>query len=231
MCGGAKSHPTASMCQPGRSPRVRGSPLKAVVEPELERSIPACAGEPSSRYRHRVSNWVDPRVCGGAFLGRLWNSIQSGRSPRVRGSRGYDGDEKAWCRSIPACAGEPPRSSNPAVYPEVDPRVCGGAGEKMGITLVSEGRSPRVRGSHGVRGGRAEHDRSIPACAGEPARRSPCSRGRRVDPRVCGGAMQRCCHRYSNGGRSPRVRGSRGIGSTAGFPTRSIPACAGEPRR
>ena len=203
--------------------------MKAVVEPELERSIPACAGEPSSRYRHRVSNWVDPRVCGGAFLGRLWNSIHSGRSPRVRGSRGYDGDEKAWCRSIPACAGEPPRSSNPAVYPEVDPRVCGGAGEKMGITLVSEGRSPRVRGSHGVRGGRAEHDRSIPACAGEPRCNCATASGCRVDPRVCGGAPGKGGRYAVRLGRSPRVRGSRARTSAMDALVGSIPACAGEP--
>ena len=78
-------------------------------------------------------------------------------------------------------------------------------------------------------GGHQSTAGSIPACAGEPQRRTLWRWPRTVYPRVCGGA------RISEGsiprgtGLSPRVRGSPVTdgGSTVG--NGSIPACAGEP--
>ncbi len=71
--------------------------------------------------------------------------------------------------------------------------------------------------------------RSIPACAGEPARRgeSPCVHP--VYPRVCGGTDPGRGHAAAVKGLSPRVRGNLGVMVAFSIIGGSIPACAGEP--
>ena len=87
------------------------------------------------------------------------------------------------------------------------------------------GLSPRVRGNRSAQGLGAFFDGSIPACAGEPARRTECSEHPRVYPRVCGGTNQPRRKANLFEGLSPRVRGNPIGGAISG----SIPACAGEP--
>ncbi len=50
---------------------------------------------------------------------------------------------------------------------------------------------------------------SIPACAGEPSRRSPAARARQVYPRVCGGTHDGSQVNLFVWGLSPRMRGNR----------------------
>ena len=71
--------------------------------------------------------------------------------------------------------------------------------------------------------------RSIPACAGEPARPSARGRRRRVYPRVCGGTTTPAGLAIPTCGLSPRVRGNPSSSIHASTRIRSIPACAGEP--
>ena len=87
-CGGA----VAGMSQGcgwalGRSPRMRGSPETPSRSPTALESIPADAGEPSTRSPRKRRTWVDPRGCGGS-PGRRGVSARAsgGRSPRMRGS-------------------------------------------------------------------------------------------------------------------------------------------------
>ncbi len=70
---------------------------------------------------------------------------------------------------------------------------------------------------------------SIPARAGEPPPdiAQPLAPG--VYPRACGGAAVRFARSVAASGLSPRVRGSRAVGSPAYKEQRSIPARAGEP--
>ena len=111
----------------------------------------------------------------------------------------------------------------------VDPRVCGGAIRSAVLRSETPGRSPRVRGSHGLRSGKGQLRGSIPACAGEPSRGCPTLTYSGVDPRVCGGARGMGGGIQSASGRSPRVRGSRPKGEVDAAFSGSIPACAGEP--
>ncbi len=231
MCGGASDAPRGGSTPPGRSPRVRGS--RRVVDhlPGAGGSIPACAGEPLKARLECALTWVDPRVCGGAAAGRTPLATSSGRSPRVRGSLPAGRLRSLPVGSIPACAGEPPRSRRSPRRPGVDPRVCGGALDRVARAHWPSGRSPRVRGSQAGRGARVRTDGSIPACAGEPAASSFPSIASRVDPRVCGGASG---FRTRHGrwlGRSPRVRGSQTATACRSAHWGSIPACAGEPSR
>ena len=71
--------------------------------------------------------------------------------------------------------------------------------------------------------------RSIPACAGEPLAPSCRTARGKVYPRVCGGTAPNRNWHPQETGLSPRVRGNRTARTPPRPPTRSIPACAGEP--
>ena len=107
VCGGAAIPGKVSGTRSGLSPRVRGSRPYCRDQGGNNRSIPACAGEPSSLVSQRYSGRVYPRVCGGA-TNRSWPDLRDrGLSPRVRGSLMTSAFGTGLTRSIPACAGEP----------------------------------------------------------------------------------------------------------------------------
>ena len=147
VCGGTalRSLETASL--PGLSPRVRGNPLVYSGGGPRPRSIPACAGEPSSSSCVRLRFPVYPRVCGGTIARRGSLRVRRGLSPRVRGNRGCRLREWTSGRSIPACAGEPIGITCMWWPPRVYPRVCGGTGVTSVDSRMATGLSPRVRGN------------------------------------------------------------------------------------
>ena len=133
-------------------------------------------------------------------------------------------------RSIPACAGNP-RGGELRLHPcAVHPRVCGEPTPYADLGIMIKGPSPRVRGT--PRPSVRFHDGagSIPACAGNPSWCCP-ARGRRaVHPRVCGEPRHGPRSGRSDHGPSPRVRGTRSRTPARRDASRSIPACAGNPR-
>ena len=153
----------------GLSPRVRGNLGQEASIPLINRSIPACAGEPSRATSAWAAPSVYPRVCGGTdYYKRVCESL-GGLSPRVRGNQVSVATEQTSGRSIPACAGEPTRPSTQHYQRWVYPRVCGGTSVAALSGLSMNGLSPRVRGNLESRSRVCQHQRSIPACAGEPS--------------------------------------------------------------
>ena len=214
----------------GPSPRVRGSHTNRSRSQAICGSIPACAGEPSRGRLPGCRPGVHPRVCGGARQQPHLLALLEGPSPRVRGSRHAGHSHARRSGSIPACAGEPFRIVSAARPWWVHPRVCGGAIVRPDTIADWKGPSPRVRGSHGWNGRAVSYPRSIPACAGEPARRRRRRCPGRVHPRVCGGADVALLADAVKPGPSPRVRGSPGVVHRVDAGRGSIPACAGEPK-
>ena len=107
MRGGAAPDGRSVGLAEGRSPHARGS-LGHLLEPlELQGSIPACAGEPSSTVCWLVATGVDPRMRGGATVPFVVIFCNPGRSPHARGSRISLLTASPRLGSIPACAGEP----------------------------------------------------------------------------------------------------------------------------
>ena len=95
--------------------------------------------------------------------------------------------------------------------------------------MPNGGPSPRARGnlpapdaSHRLRG-------TIPACAGEPDKRSKPGRVTRDHPRVRGGTCRFWEARQRVTGPSPRARGNRDGERIVDHFRGTIPACAGEP--
>ena len=230
VCGGTLAPLRDTMAPEGLSPRVRGNLQEGQTAAAKAGSIPACAGEPLPREDHRNRSEVYPRVCGGTKASLYAAQAAAGLSPRVRGNLKCSACRIALPGSIPACAGEPNRRRTQHRGMEVYPRVCGGTilpsqaqGRRCGL-------SPRVRGNPHPVAGYQPRRGSIPACAGEPAGWSGRRRLRGVYPRVCGGTWAASMAALSALGLSPRVRGNpAGVGVGVGA-SRSIPACAGEPR-
>ena len=210
---------------------MRGNPIVALRSSGLPGSIPACAGEPRPWRRCHHPNRVYPRVCGGTPSEIPLEMEAAGLSPRVRGNQIQGAGAGGSRRSIPACAGEPGYGRAGRYDGRVYPRVCGGThGSRRACTAI-QGLSPRVRGNHAVAACQLFVAGSIPACAGEPLAGGASPASVRVYPRVCGGTrgVRRCT--ISAPGLSPRVRGNPGLVCRECRAARSIPACAGEPRR
>ena len=65
VCGGTDDITRSLVPVGGLSPRVRGNRARHVRHTARRRSIPACAGEPTSSTSTRSAQGVYPRVCGG----------------------------------------------------------------------------------------------------------------------------------------------------------------------
>ena len=153
---------------PGRSPRARGSQVRAPEVRLPKRSIPACAGKPGIRRPGRHDPKVDPRVRGEAQHPGPCPLCYRGRSPRARGSPLSMRDGTSQSRSIPACAGKPLQLTKIGRAKRVDPRVRGEARTRRDRRIRLRGRSPRARGSPITFAKIRGITRSIPACAGKP---------------------------------------------------------------
>ena len=187
---------------------MRGNPKEPVPRRSIERTIPACAGEPQSLVI--VSSLVMdyPRVCGGTSCRAFKENCRKGLSPRVRGNPGRSTACDLTAGTIPACAGEPLTFARPLLPGRDYPRVCGGTAYLCSAIASRQGLSPRVRGNlpHGQEGHRDKG--TIPACAGEPICRHFSMAARKDYPRVCGGTTAKPRRAYSSKGLSPRVRGN-----------------------
>ena len=86
VCGGTLRQPLYDLGCQGLSPRVRGNLHPHHIRPFRHRSIPACAGEPSSSVSGTRVSKVYPRVCGGTRLRPHRRHVIRGLSPRVRGN-------------------------------------------------------------------------------------------------------------------------------------------------
>ena len=86
MCGGTQAKINGGATMTGLSPRVRGNPQLDLALLPLDRSIPACAGEPILDSAPPRTGTVYPRVCGGTKVAFSVRSAGMGLSPRVRGN-------------------------------------------------------------------------------------------------------------------------------------------------
>ena len=209
VCGGTRGRRPPPERRRGLSPRVRGNQQSGETAVIGGGSIPACAGEPSTRSGRPRRAEVYPRVCGGTTAPGSFIPHSLGLSPRVRGNprtRTRCGGDR-W--SIPACAGEPRAKRTSYLSIRVYPRVCGGTDcrERSAASVV--GLSPRVRGNRVVPAAVFPLHRSIPACAGEPEFLVPWPSSATVYPRVCGGTLLGGGGLVGQQGLSPRVRGNQ----------------------
>ena len=229
MCGGTSRRKRLPSVGGGLSPRVRGNRKVCPTRRRVQRSIPACAGEPSLRSIALITGAVYPRVCGGTAATNSSAADTPGLSPRVRGNRAASAWGPVAAGSIPACAGEPKSKGTSPSGTRVYPRVCGGTALAFLRAAFLAGLSPRVRGNQRLQAQPQMVFRSIPACAGEPSKAGAPAAAWRVYPRVCGGTWAAGHDPATLAGLSPRVRGNPPYAAPGQARRGSIPACAGEP--
>ncbi len=208
---------------------MRGNRYPPACRITRQRSIPACAGEPRYGPGDNYGDRVYPRLCGGTNTKGRFVGDDKGLSLPVRGNQGVARNQITQQRSIPACAGEPNIIAVYRYLPLVYPRLCGGTATTGGNCRFLCGLSPPVRGNPNHGRNTPRRRRSIPACAGEPPPSIPPRRHSRVYPRLCGGTNTGTRVDAPAGGLSPPVRGNHHGGGRDHRPSRSIPACAGEP--
>ncbi len=227
--GGTPVIRIARRSKTGLSPRGRGNHSEPFQVSQRARSIPAWAGEPWRYSPSGKRGKVYPRVGGGTEGIYRQVAKHRGLSPRGRGNLCTKWGQGAYRGSIPAWAGEPGSGEDAAPILTVYPRVGGGTSRMSGQRSASRGLSPRGRGNHFRADACFYFTRSIPAWAGEPARRLSTGLYEPVYPRVGGGTAVDHWQNEVIRGLSPRGRGNQGVDSVGALWYRSIPAWAGEP--
>ena len=211
----------------GSSPRARGTAHVVGAVPPLGRFIPACAGNRRATIDAAANISVHPRVRGEQRMVLFMRTTGSGSSPRARGTGACLCRAGLVWRFIPACAGNRKTAATSSRATTVHPRVRGEqrAGRKgAGMT---DGSSPRARGTDPTPATCRARSRFIPACAGNSFVVTPDEPAFAVHPRVRGEQSRKPARSCPVAGSSPRARGtgtstflSRGV-------CRFIPACAG----
>ena len=228
--GGTRCRSGAGSCVWGLSPLARGHREAGIPFHQIDGSIPACAGAPRSFILCEKRLQVYPRLRGGTEGIDERNVGMLGLSPLARGHLRTGAGRNRGVGSIPACAGAPSFLIGLLRFQRVYPRLRGGTIGEYCEAAAAEGLSPLARGHHRRMDVRKRGRRSIPACAGAPARFLWRSRTARVYPRLRGGTARRLVAPHPTGGLSPLARGHPSGGETPDGAEGSIPACAGAPR-
>ena len=192
------------------------------------RIIPAHAGQTRRVERAAFLITDHPRACGANCFSRGPTQRPTGSSPRMRGKQYAVLQLLLVLRIIPAHAGQTWWSRRGSGRLPDHPRACGA--NDSGVTSASErcGSSPRMRGKRQHRQVRADHERIIPAHAGQTAR-SLVSSGVLPDhPRACGANSVTLALSWPRPGSSPRMRGKRVQPAGIEERDRIIPAHAGQ---
>ncbi len=170
----------------GSSPRGRGTRDRAGKSAVARRFIPAWAGNTPGRPRRHGPAAVHPRVGGEHILFALLNRLETGSSPRGRGTHPRSlGCEPAG-RFIPAWAGNTDTASQRGPCVAVHPRVGGEHDAKDSPSSSVLGSSPRGRGTLRGSGCDCFRGRFIPAWAGNTRASFPARQPYPVHPRVGG---------------------------------------------
>ena len=111
VCGEHYAYDSADITGMGSSPRVRGTPINALVTSSSWGIIPACAGNTVFCVRYYIGIGDHPRVCGEHDPTSSSTPEVSGSSPRVRGTRLPAEPGGVEPGIIPACAGNTSRTT------------------------------------------------------------------------------------------------------------------------
>ena len=147
VCGEQSICAKSRLHLPGSSPRVRGTVSRSRRQSFQPRFIPACAGNSFSSMNSRAFGSVHPRVCGEQISNGINDILDSGSSPRVRGTGDTRYPKTRQGRFIPACAGNRVRGFGCTSFGAVHPRVCGEQVRWIDCHFSGDGSSPRVRGT------------------------------------------------------------------------------------
>ena len=214
----------------GRSPRTRGNPFSARARYGPPRPIPAGAGKPNIGCLLPEHLEADPRGRGETGVVPPGTESVRGRSPRARGNRRLHEPIAEDLGPIPADAGKPAAGPGAATPCRADPRGRGENALTIDSLGLTQGRSPRTRGTVPAFSSEDYQMRPIPADAGKTHSPSSPISSTAADPRGRGETSTRYEAIESAEGRSPRTRGNRRRSLQDPAGPGPIPAGAGKPR-
>ena len=193
----------------GSSPRARGTRHSTETSCPTGRFIPAGAGNTFLVVPSRPRIAVHPRGRGEHHIENAQATLDSGSSPRARGTRrGHRlGDRRD--RFIPAGAGNTSHEAHDRQRWPVHPRGRGEHSSAAVARPANGGSSPRARGTLPAQAVHGTARRFIPAGAGNTRSQSPSRAGGTVHPRGRGEHTPKKTIAASQTGSSPRARGTR----------------------
>ena len=153
---------------------------------------------------------------------------KQGPSPLTRGKLAEDRHNVLHLGTIPAHAGETDSHLGTRIEHGDHPRSRGGNRAMPSGTSFQPGPSPLTRGKPGLESGRAEHQRTIPAHAGETGLLDELDAANTDHPRSRGGNALQATSAARSRGPSPLTRGKPLLISPANGESGTIPAHAGE---
>ena len=170
----------------GSSPRGRGTQIDTAIQYNVERFIPARAGNTRTVPPTLKRQTVHPRAGGEHLLRPLALGFSAGSSPRGRGTPVSVTSERRYRRFIPARAGNTAPIASTETRPSVHPRAGGEHCPAPRARRYPNGSSLRGRGTlrHSV--WLISRLRFIPARAGNTSRGDRVQRTRAVHPRAGG---------------------------------------------
>ena len=146
-CGAHHDVEPQAKARLGSSPRMRGSLTYRWDVEKRHRIIPAHAGLTKTGLSARPVCQDHPRACGAHLPDKVKMHPSPGSSPRMRGSRAFDGTEMSRTGIIPAHAG---LTCGYICQPQINrdhPHACGAHDQASRALRLFEGSSPRMRGS------------------------------------------------------------------------------------
>ena len=167
-------------------------------------------------------------MCGEKHQCGIFQTLQMGSPPHVRGKETQRERNGACFRITPACAGKSFAQISGGFFYKDHPRMCGEKWISTKGSTMMRGSPPHVRGKEPVVY-RLHRDGGItPACAGKRRLRHPKTAPSRDHPRMCGEKCEVSRWPFRHRGSPPHVRGK--------VPSRDIkrirkgitPACAGK---
>ena len=147
VCGEHGTTLPAAGCWTGSSPRMRGTLVFLESSYCPVGIIPAYAGNTRRWWNARSPTRDHPRVCGEHPLRRWLKTVQSGSSPRMRGTHLIEYGRTHGYGIIPAYAGNTLLQDDITAPFGDHPRVCGEHLLLSRITSSRRGSSPRMRGT------------------------------------------------------------------------------------
>ena len=192
----------------GSSPRARGTRQCPNLRVCDQRFIPASAGNTTSLNFACSTAAVHPRERGEHRKPVISIARSTGSSPRARGTRPAHHPGGRGQRFIPASAGNTAGLLSKAICWSVHPRERGEHSLSMVVRVGDFGSSPRARGTLGGVEFACDHQRFIPASAGNTGRTLTSESTPSVHPRERGEHPALPDADGQQGGSSPRARGT-----------------------
>ncbi len=218
---------TKNNSTPGLSPLARGTHHyfgKSVIK---NRFIPAGAGNTYRSNGRNTEFSVYPRWRGEHYFCNAQRYSRIGLSPLARGTLAKQTSGYAWCRFIPAGAGNTKFILINTAFVSVYPRWRGEHFTTIGGHATAHGLSPLARGTQIWGAPLMKSKRFIPAGAGNTAADSRAGHHRPVYPRWRGEHGPNTRPSIHAVGLSPLARGTQLRRSTQLNKPRFIPAGAG----